>query len=201
MKKKIKKGKAKLTECSGMEWKEFLALIEELKRDKEYLFALLICIGCYCGLRIGDILSLHWNTLLEKQELTIQEKKTGKHRNITINPALQELIAYVYQKLSAHEKISDATTNIFLNRWNNKLSLQYTNRKLHSIFEKYNIKTKNGSSHTLRKTFGRRVFEVNNRTDSALILLSHIFGHSSTAITRRYIGLQEQEIENAYLNL
>ena len=197
----MKKKKIKLTECSGMEWKEFLALVEELKRDKEYLFSLLICIGCYCGLRIGDILSLCWSDILDKEELVVKEKKNGKSRNITLNPALVELITYVHQKLSAHEKITDANTNIFLNRWNQKLSLQYTNRKLHIIFAKYNIKTKNGSSHTLRKTFGRRVFEVNDRTDSALILLSHIFGHSSTAITRRYIGLQEQEIENAYLNL
>ena len=197
----MKKKKIKLTECSGMEWKEFLALVEELKRDKEYLFSLLICIGCYCGLRIGDILSLCWSDILDKEELVVKEKKTGKSRNITLNPALVELINYVYQKLSAQEKITDANTNIFLNRWNHQVSLQYTNRKLHIIFEKYNIKTKNGSSHTLRKTFGKRVFEVNDRTDSALILLSHIFGHSSTAITRRYIGLQEQEIENAYLNL
>lgn len=197
----MKKGKSKLTECSGMEWKEFLALVEELKRDKEYLFALLISIGCFCGLRISDILSLQWDEILEKEEFIIKEKKTAKSRNITLNPAVCELISYVHAKLVSHEKINEEATLIFVNRWNQKLSLQYTNRKLHDIFKKYDVKTKNGSSHTLRKTFGKRVYEVNNKTDNALILLSHIFGHSSTAITRRYIGLQEQEIENAYLNL
>ena len=195
------KKKNKLTETSGMDWLTFLALTEELKRDKEYKFALLFGIGCYCGLRIGDILSLKWQDILDVEEITIQEKKTSKVRSVTLNPALRELIVYVHNKLKAHESIDGETSHIFVNRWGNKLTLQYTNRKLHQIFKTYKVKVKNGSSHTLRKTFGKRVWEVNNRSESALVLLSQVFAHSSIAITRRYIGIQMEEIENAYLNL
>lgn len=195
------KKKNKFTECSGMEWQAFLALVEEMKRDKEYVFALMIAIGCYCGLRIGDILSLKWQDLLNAEEIVIQEKKTSKIRNVTLNPALRELIQYVYIKLKDREEIDAEDSFIFTNRWGDKLSLQYTNRKLHQIFNKYKVRVKNASSHTLRKTFGKRVWEANNKSESALVLLSQIFCHSSTAITRRYIGIQMQEIENAYLNL
>ncbi|HKC69143.1 MAG TPA: tyrosine-type recombinase/integrase [Bacteroidia bacterium] len=195
------KKKNKMTECSGMEWKDFLSLVEELKRDKEYLFSLLIALGCYCGLRISDILSITWEDLIEAETLLIQEKKTAKVRNVTLNPALCELIMYVYSKLKNYEKINADTDFVFINRQGSKLTLQYVNRKLHTIFAEHNVKVKNGSSHTLRKTFGKRVYEVNNKSESALVLLSQIFKHSSTAVTRRYIGLQNEEIENAYLNL
>ena len=189
------------TETSGMEWISFLALVEELKRDREYKFSLLIAVGCYCGLRISDILSLKWIDLVGKEEMIIQEKKTGKLRNISINPALRELIIYVYNKMNALEVIRGEGDFIFSNRWGSKLSIQYTNRKLHSIFIKYSVKVKNGSSHTLRKTFGRRVWEVNGKSESSLILLNSIFQQNSISCTRRYIGLIDEQVENAYLNL
>src|ERR1035437_2296228 len=120
------KKKNKLTECSGMEWQTFLALTEELKRDKEYKFSLLFGIGCYAGLRIGDILSLKWQDIINAEEIIMQEKKTSKVRRITLNPALRELITYVHDKLNAHETIMGEHSYIFVNRWGNKLSLQYT---------------------------------------------------------------------------
>ena len=60
------------------------------------------------------------------------------------------------------------------------------------------------SSHSLRKTFGRRVWLQEcdrGRGDQALLLLCDVFGHSSIAITKRYLGIRQEEILSVYDSL
>tara|TARA_R110002051_G_scaffold95783_2_gene165805 strand:- start:1493 stop:1696 length:204 start_codon:yes stop_codon:yes gene_type:complete len=57
------------------------------------------------------------------------------------------------------------------------------------------------SSHSLRKSFGRRVWENNGKSDEALTYLSEIFNHQSIAMTRKYLGIRADEIKDIYLNL
>ena len=56
------------TECSGLEWGDFLLLLDKLKKEKEYRFLLFSAIGTYCGLRANDILSLRWCDILDKHK-------------------------------------------------------------------------------------------------------------------------------------
>jgi integrase len=78
----------------------------------------------------------------------------------------------------------------------------YVNVKLKELFSFYRVKIDgNISSHLFRKTLGRRVMEVNNYSNESLILLMELFGHSSMSITKRYLGIREQEIHNVYDNL
>lgn len=90
---------------------------------------------------------------------------------------------------------------IFTNRKRKRISIQYINRRLKWIFGKYRVKTDNPSSHTLRKTFGKRVYEVNDKSESSLIMLSLVFSHSSLAITQRYLGITQEQIQDVYLSL
>jgi hypothetical protein len=57
------------------------------------------------------------------------------------------------------------------------------------------------SSHSLRKTFGRRVYEINGESEKALIQLSQIYNHSSIGITRNYLDITQEEIEDIYLSI
>lgn len=51
----------------------------------------------------------------------------------------------------------------------------------------------------MRKTFGRKVVDSAwNDSEMALIKLSEIFNHSSPSITRRYLGLRQEEIGEVY---
>jgi integrase len=200
--------KGNLTTAAPMNWDQFQNLISRMAFDLDKLpvnrkksharLMLLIAVGCYCGLRAGDILSLTWEQVTFTDILIIAEQKTSKTRSITINAELKNIINRVkaiIQPLSGGELI-------FLNAdGTGTLSIQYINRTLKKIFIKYGIKSKSVSSHTLRKTFGLRVFEKNYKSEEALITLSEIFNHSSTAITRRYIGLQAEKIQNIYLTL
>ena len=53
--------------------------------------------------------------------------------------------------------------------------------------------------HTARKTFGRQVYNMNSdNSELALIKLMELFNHSSVAITKRYLGLRQEEILETY---
>lgn len=81
------------------------------------------------------------------------------------------------------------------------ISKTAANKRIKKVFERYRVKVKNPSSHTLRKTFGRRVYEYYNRSEDALIKLSQVFNHSNIAITRRYIGITQEMIDDIYLSI
>lgn len=87
------------TTADFLEWDEAMNLIRKLYKDGNYNMSLLIALGCFFGLRIGDILSLRWNQILNASEFTIIEKKTGKKRTIRINPQLQRHISECYKAI------------------------------------------------------------------------------------------------------
>jgi site-specific recombinase XerD len=83
------------------------------------------------------------------------------------------------------------------------MSIQYVNRRLKEIVGKYKI-VKNPlmiKSHSLRKSFGRRVFENNDNSEKSLILLSEMFNHSNIKTTKVYLGIRDKEIFDVYDNL
>ncbi|MGP8216415.1 MAG: tyrosine-type recombinase/integrase [Bacteroidia bacterium] len=188
------------TTCSGMEWNTMMGLLARLKNDSKLREYLLIATGCYFGLRIGDLLNLKWENVLDKDEFYITESKTGKQRKITINRFVKESIKYGADILT-QRGIFNPQGYIFCNKYGNKLSRQFINLLLQDMARDYNIKLQNPSTHTLRKTFGKRVWESDNKSERALVYLSEIFSHSSLAVTKRYIGITDKVIADVYLKL
>lgn len=181
-----------------MTWDDFKSLIGKLERDREYKFCLLISIGVFTGLRISDLLQLRF-CQFESDILTIQEQKTRKTRRIKINPDLKEIV----DRLKSRMVVLDTDQYIFLNRYGTKpIDKSYVNVKLKEIVKRYDINIDgNVSSHMFRKTLGNRVLRLNNYSGEAVILLMELFGHSSPALTKRYLGLREREIHDVYDSL
>jgi integrase len=188
------------TTTSGLDWNIMLGLTHRLKQDGNHTFYLFILCGCYFGLRAGDLLALSWPDVLDRDDFTIREQKTGKSRKVTINPAVRDALRDVSDKLARSGR-SDPNGYVFANRWGGPLTISYVNKQLHNIFSKYNVRVQNPSTHTLRKTFGKAVWERDGRSERALIYLSEIFSHSSIATTRKYIGVTERQIADVYLKL
>ena len=191
--------KGQRTTTSYMNWNDFISLTTRLEKDKDFKFCLLISIGVYTGLRISDLLNLRYSDLMNKEILSIEENKTGKERSIKLNKDLKQIIERIVSKLA----IKDFNEYIFINRYKTKpIDQCYVNIKLKEIFQRYRIKTGgNISTHTFRKTLGRKVMEVNNYSNQSLVLLMDLFGHSSMSITKRYLGIREQEIHSVYDSL
>ena len=92
------------TTADYLQWSEAMNLIRKLARDSNYKMSLLIALGCFTGLRISDILALRWNQILDAEEFTIIEIKTGKQRTIRINMQLQQHIRDCYEHKSSWHK-------------------------------------------------------------------------------------------------
>ena len=172
-----------------------MKLILKLQRDGEHKFCVLISIGCFTGLRISDIQALRWSDILEKDVISLNEKKTKKYRKIKINADLKQIIIKCYALM----KSPPVENFVLVNKFGTKaIRIQWVNEKLKRLFKEYGIKCTNASSHTLRKTFGRRIWELHNYSEKSLLLLSEIFNHSSLQVTKRYLGIREEELFDVY---
>ena len=183
------------TTADALVWSDAMNLIRKLYKDENYKMSLLIAIGCFTGLRISDILALRWKQILNSEEFEIIEKKTGKKRIIRLNPQLQKHIEECYN----HIKPIGEKAPILVSQKGTVFSVQRINVILKEIKAKYKLKVKNFSCHSLRKTFGRQVYNMNNEnSELALVKLMELFNHSSVAITKRYLGLRKEEILETY---
>lgn len=178
-----------------MEWDVMLSLIRKLYRDKNYRMSLLIGCGSFFGLRISDLLSLTWSMLLNDDKFVLYEKKTGKRRVVKINADFQKHIQQCYDAL----KISNNGEKCFISQKKMVYSTQRINVLFKEIKKQYGLKIEHFSTHTMRKTFGRKVFEsAGENANMALMKLSELFNHSNVGITKIYLGIREQELLETY---
>ena len=183
------------TTADYLVWSDAMNLIRKLAKDKDYKMSLLIALGCFTGLRISDILALRWEQILNTEEFTITEKKTGKRRTLRLNPQLQQHIKECYEQIQP----IGIKAPILVSQKGTVFSIQRINVILKEIKKKYRIKIKNFSCHSLRKTFGRQVYTMSGENaELALVKLMELFNHSSVAITKRYLGLRQEEILETY---
>ena len=183
------------TTADFLVWSDAMNLIRKLAKDGNYKMSLLIALGCFTGLRISYILALRWNQILYAEEFTIIEKKAGKQRTLRLNPQLQKHIQECYEQI----KPIGVKAPILVSQKGTVFTVQAINRILKEIKKKYRLKIKNFSCHSLRKTFGRQVYTMNGEnSELALVKLMELFNHSSVSITKRYLGLRQEEILQTY---
>lgn len=158
-----------------------------IRSNENPTFGLLIVVGTNLGLRISDLLSLTF-TQLRQDSITIKEGKTGKTRKMMVNQAIKDAIKHFDKEAGNFYAFRSQKRTIY--------SRQHVNRLMKQYFKGTDI-----TSHSLRKTFGRRVWENNGETDKALLKLSEIFNHSTPSVTKRYLGIRQQELDDVYMSL
>lgn len=161
-----------------MEWDSMLSLIRRLYRDGDYRMSLLIGCGSFFGLRISDLLTLTWAMLLNEDSFVINEKKTGKRRQVKINKDFQKHIKDCHDAL----KITNDNQKCFLSQKKVVYSTQRINVLLKEIKKKYHLKVEHFSTHSMRKTFGRKVYESSGN-DAAMALMRR----RNCSITLRHV--------------
>ena len=152
---------------------------------KDKVLGLYILTGIYTGLRYSDLSQLTFEDM-QKDSIIIKEQKTNKDREIRISKELKSII-------SSYSSIG----LMFLSNKNTIYTIQSLNRllkeHLRALFPKKNI-----STHSLRKTFGNRVYLMSGKKESSITLLCAVFNHSSESITKRYLGITKEEVLNVY---
>lgn len=173
---------------------------ELLMNPKKTRIGFLIILGVNSGMRISDLLARkHWE-LGQKQAgdtIRIQEQKTGKYRDIDLNGKIVDSYRMMCSMLDSREDI-EADDHIFRSQKGTVYRIVSVNDVLKKEFAGVVPRV---SSHSLRKSFGRQVYDQNGRTEDALIELSEIFRYESLRMTRVYLGIRRERIKNIYMNL
>jgi len=169
--------------------------IKKLLSDKPRDLCLFI-LNINTNLRASDALKItvgQVRYVQPKGHITLRERKTGKIRNITINDTVYDAL----QKLLKHlgEGVNDDDYLFQSRKGKGKLTVPYLNSLVKGWLAAIKMPGNYGS-HTLRKTFGwvhRTVFNTDLPT------LCHLFNHSTQRQTLAYLGIQEQDVQDAYL--
>lgn len=187
--------KNQLTTSDYLEYSEYERLLECLHKDGEIVWELYARLSFCTACRASDVLNFRWKDVLNKDYGTITERKTGKTRCIKFNTSVKRRINLLYELMES----PDPDDYIFKSvRTGRSYTIQNVNKRLKDFKWKYKIKIDNFSTHTFRKTFGRYVYELNNRSAESLILLNKILNHTSIQITKTYIGITQDEINGIF---
>lgn len=152
--------------------------------ERDYI---LFLIGINTGLRVSDILKLKVSQIQslsrkKRKIFIVKEGKTKKERIINLNS--------IYDEVFEYSKSVDSEW-LFPSRKGDKPI---------SAVQAWRVLNKAGSfaeidsigTHTMRKTFGYWFYKQTHD----VAMLQEILNHSSPSITLRYIGINDEEINN-----
>src|SRR5690606_20420468 len=123
--------------------------------------------------------------------LILREKKTGKRKQIRINKAIKQAVK---ELLPADVKPTDW---LFPSRKGDApISRVQAWRILNDAAKRAGLDIAFGT-HTLRKTAAYHAYK--NGTDLALLM--RMLNHSSQRETLRYIGIEQEDVDDVYLEL
>ena len=192
---------------------DIMMISEYFISNGRYRDNMLFIVGINFGLRVSDLRLLRFCSIINenltfKDRFPVLEKKTKntrkvkKNRWITINDAVIDAVT-LYLEHTDGVSLSDYMFKSESNHGSNINTPIHRNsidRILKEAVDTLGIQTK-VSTHTLRKTFGFHQMMMCNNDPRKLLVLSKMFGHSSTAVTLEYIGITGDEIADAYRNL
>lgn len=161
-----------------------------IKEPKKETIGLYIIVAINTGLRCSDILPLTFEQL-RQDIVTLIEKKTGKVKKIKINKNIHDAVAKFGM---------DQTGCAFISQKRTVISIQHINRLIKEVFTAESKKL-SISTHSCRKAFGRKIFEMNGETEKSLVMLMDLYNHSSLTMTKIYLGIRQQEMNDVYDSL
>lgn len=167
--------------------KDIKRLESYLQKKNERNF-LLFVMGINIGLRISDILSINVGDVKNRSYIKIIEKKTHKYKKIPINSKLKYLLKNFVKNRNDDEPL-------FFTQRKNRLDRIQAYKILKDACTKIGLNYNIGT-HSLRKTFGYHHY----KQFKDIVILQKIFNHSTTSITLRYIGIDQDIIDESYKN-
>jgi integrase len=164
-----------------------------LKRGNLRNYAMIV-LGVCTALRISDLLRLTWEDAYDfergefRSHVTLTEKKTGKRKTIALNrQAVRALSMYFPHRRGEA---------IFANNRKNGAAISRIQawRIVKTAAEAVKLVGCYGC-HSLRKTFGYFAWKAGVLP----VMLMDIYNHSSFEITRRYLGISQDDRDKVYL--
>lgn len=163
------------------EIKEFKdGLLDTCTERDLFMFVL----GINTGLRISDLLKLKVGDVRGKTITQLIEQKSGKVRKLFLGSIQNEVIQYCDGK--------EDNDYLFPSKKGGKpISTTQAYRVMDKVADW--LGRDDVGTHTMRKTFGYHYY----KKTKDIATLMEIFNHSAPNITKRYIGINDEEIENS----
>lgn len=173
-----------------------IASIKKMLKGDNPRDYLLFVMGVNTALRIGDLLRLRVGDVLDehgaiKNTLRLREQKTGRERTIRLNQPVKDALALYFNARSSldydHYLFTAAKTPT------KPLNRTFVYRQINRWCEDVGLTDGAYGTHTLRKTWG---YQARKYQGVPIELIQAKLGHRSPAVTRRYIGISQDEIED-----
>src|SRR5690625_1352351 len=182
-----------------MEFVEPIRSQKKIDDMRKYLYInkrnhLLFVIGISSAFRVSDLLNLQYKHIIETDlkpldYFQIREGKTGKGKKVIISKKLKKIILeYVKEYFQG-----DLNEYVFKSRKGKNNPI--TRTSAYKILKQASLAVgiKDFGTHSMRKTFSYHYYQ--NTGDIAT--LQKILNHSSSNITLRYIGIEQDEIDKS----
>ena len=158
--------------------------------------------GINISLRVSDLITLRWSDIYEndwtfKSGKVIKPKKTANHNKhvlLKFNNDFKSVIEY-YRHYCG--EIKDMDSYIFTGSVNGHISDATVDYSLKQAAKAVGIKYPI-ATHSLRKTFSRLRYDHAEDKSKVLVELMVLLAHSSVSVTKHYICISEEEIEELY---
>ncbi|AWV82382.1 MULTISPECIES: tyrosine-type recombinase/integrase [Clostridium] len=156
-------------------------------------------VGINSALRVSDIVKLKWEDIFYeigelKKEIRLIEKKTSKQKVFPINQSMKKaLLEYLEY---ADKPSGDKYIFKLRQGGNSPLSVKMAWRIFKDIQDNVKLSTHIGT-HSMRKTFCFMAWKQGVPIET----LMKILNHGSQSVTKRYIGITQEEINDVYLNI
>lgn len=163
---------------------------EELKK-KGTMPLLLWTFGVNTSLRISDILPIQVKDV-QGDKLYLKEKKTGKRQEIALNKGITDI-------LEGYIKNMKPDDYLFRGRQggNKPISRQRASQIIKEAVKAAGMNPDKISCHTMRKTRAKKIYDKTG--DIALVM--KMLNHSSQAVSLRYLGIEQNMIDEVNLGL
>lgn len=173
-----------------------ITAIKKLLSDKPRDL-LLFTMGINNGLRAGDLLKLKagpFRAVGIGSTIPIKEQKTGKAQEIMINGETKKALTKYFKELEPEDD-----DYLFKSRKgkNNPLTVSAANMMVKQWTKAINLKGNYGT-HTLRKTFG---YILRRKYGVGWEIICKRFNHSAPSVTRAYLGIQDDEVNDILLQI
>ncbi len=177
--------------------KQVKEILQYYHRKKQWRNYVLIALGLYTALRISDLLTLTWDSVYDfhgkqfRSHICITEKKTGKAKAIALNAEALEILRQYFCVYKQVEK--DNFLFASKRKFKTPISRIQAWRIIREAAEAVGLEG-TISCHSLRKTFGYHAW----KTGAPPVVIMDIFNHSSFEITRRYLGICQDDRDTVY---
>lgn len=166
--------------------KEKISEMEAVLKDKELKYWVMFNIGIFAGLRISDILPLKVKHVRGMNHITLIEEKTEKEKRFEVNPVLKKVLREYCAGKDDEEYLIRSRQG-----GNKPITRDMAYKVLRQAAKQVGL---DGiGTHSMRKTLGFHLFKKCRDIE----IIRKMYSHSSGAVTRRYIGIEQDTIDEA----